>query len=191
MLNKIIFITFISLLTSSSLIAQTTKLKKPSCIFNNPDTSLSNIKLRDVKSATTVLKVKRLNGDTTYNFHSKDRKEVLSVTVHPGDYYSQISIFRIRYVGNLKIKAAHTSIDHFATEKDIQLGLTKNQVVSKLGNCYKTSVSKNSTVISYRLELPQDSKTKLLERQNMPIYYATYKFKNDKLVEFEFGFEYP
>ena len=31
----------------------------------------------------------------------------------------------------------------------------------------------------------------LLERQNMPIYYATYKFKRDKLIEYEFGFEYP
>lgn len=161
------------------------------CIFDNPDTSLSNIKLRDVKSATTILGVTKLNGDTTYNFYSKDKKEVLGVTVHPGDYYSQISIFQVKYADKSN-KATVSKIANFNTEKGIRLGLTKNDIVGRLGNCYTLSdSSKNSFVINYRLEDPNDSKTKLLERQNMPIYYATYKFKNDKLIEYEFGFEYP
>ena len=45
------------------------------CVFDNPDTSLSNIKLRDAESTTTVLKVKQLNGDTTYNFTTPDKKK--------------------------------------------------------------------------------------------------------------------
>ena len=161
------------------------------CIFDNPDTSLSNIKLRDVKSATTILEVTKLNGDTTYNFYSKDKKEVLGVTVHPGDYYSQISIFKVKYADKSN-QGTISKIDNFKTEKGIRLGLTKNEVVKRLGNCYSVSDStKNSFIINYRLEDPNDSKTKLLERQNMPIYYATYKFKGDKLIEYDFGFEYP
>lgn len=168
------------------------KATSSACVFDNPDTSLSNIKLRDAESATTVLKVKRLNGDTTYNFSTPDKKEILSVTVHPGDYYSQVSIFQVRYADNKTFKAASLSINHFATEKYIKLGLTKNEVVAMLGHCYSTSDSTNKSItINYRLESPKDSRTKLLERQNMPTYYGTYVFRNDKLVEFEFGFEYP
>ena len=165
---------------------------KPTCIFDNPDTSLSDIKLRDAESATKVLNVKRLNGDTTYNFYSQNKSQLLSVTVHPGDYYRQVSIFQVKYADNSKIKATPTTLDSFVTEKHIKLGITKSEVVSKLGNCYTTNDStKNCITINYRLESPQDSKTKLLERQNMPIYYASYKFKNNRLAEFEFGFEYP
>ncbi len=168
------------------------KISTNACVFDNPDTSLSNIKLRDAESATTVLKVKRLNGDTTYNFCSQDKKQLLSVTVHPGDYYSQVSIFKVKYTDQIKSKATTLSIGNFATEKLIKLGLTKKEVITRLGNCYSASDSTSKSItINYILEDPEDSRTKLLERQNMPIYYATYVFKNDKLVEFEFGFEYP
>ena len=161
------------------------------CIFDNPDTSLSDIKLRDAKSATIILGVTKLNGDTTYHFYSKDKKEVLGVTVHPGDYYSQISIFQVKYADKSN-QATVSKIDNFKTEKGIRLGLTKNEIIARLGNCYSvTDSTKYSYVINYRLEDPNDSKTKLLERQNMPIYYATYKFKSDKLIDYEFGFEYP
>src|SRR5690348_17162884 len=51
------------------------KAKSSACVFDNPDTSLSNIKLRDPESATRVLKVTRLNGDTTYHFQSEDKKQ--------------------------------------------------------------------------------------------------------------------
>jgi hypothetical protein len=168
------------------------KAKSSTCVFDNPDTSLSSIKLRDPESATKVLKVKRLNGDTTYYFQNEDKKQILGVTVHPGDGYSQVSIFQVKYVDNSKTKATPIAINQFATEKGIRLGLTKSEVVSKLGSCYDTSDGTKDVVeIIYRIEAPQDSKTKFLQRQNMPIYYATYKFKSDKLIEYEFGFEYP
>ncbi len=79
----------------------------------------------------------------------------------------------------------------FKTEKGICLGVSKEYVLSKLGKCYKKSQQGNSEMISYRLESPKDSKTKLLERHNMPIYFAVYYFKNNKLAAFDFGFEYP
>jgi hypothetical protein len=139
-----------------------------------------------------VLKVKRLKGDTTYHFSTADKKEVLSVIVHPGDYYSQISIFQVKYVDSKSLTMNSLSVDRFSSEKNILLGLTQEELIAKLGNCYAVgdSISKSIT-INYRLESPQDSKTKLLKRQNLPIYYTRYKFYQDKLIEFEFGFEYP
>ena len=168
------------------------KKNLPTCVFDNPDTSLSSIKLRDAESATKVLSVKRLNGDTTYHFLTKDKTQLLGVEVHPGDYYSQISIFQIKYADKIQQRASTLPVEQFKTEKDIQLGLTKKEVLSRLGNCYSISDSTSENItLNYRLESPMDSRTNLLERQNMPIYYATYRFINDKLVEFEFGFEYP
>jgi hypothetical protein len=164
----------------------------PTCVFDNPDTSLSGIKIRDVESANSVLKVKRLKGDTTYHFSTADKKQVLSVIVHPGDYYSQISIFQVKYVDSKPLTMTSLSVDRFSSEKNILLGLAKEELIAKLGNCYAVSDSTSKSItINYRLESPQDSKTKLLKRQSLPIYFAKYKFYKDKLIEFEFGFEYP
>jgi hypothetical protein len=150
------------------------------------------MQLRDPETATKVLGVTELNGDTTYNFYSVDGKQTLNVTIHPGDGHSIISIFRVRYTNGPIRKAAQLAIRSFKTEKNIELGLAKNELIQRLGKCYSIGdSSKNFIEIQYRLESPQDSKTKLLERQNMPIYYADYKFKNERLIDYEFGFEYP
>jgi len=168
------------------------KTIETNCSFDNPDTSLSGIQLRDPESATAVLHVTKLDGDTTYNFKSANKRQMLSVTVHPGDSYSAISIFKVAPAGSSIQSSTLQTINNFKTEKKIQLGVTKNELLKKLGDCYTVSDStSNSITINYRLEQPQDSKTKLLERQNMPIYYATYEFRKNKLMVFEFGFEYP
>lgn len=167
-------------------------IKSDSCAFDNPDTSLSNIKLRDIKSAFKVLNGKQLKGDTTYNFKSRDNKQVLSVTVHPGDYKSQVSIFQIKYAKNVNIKAEQLSIDNFATEKQIKLGSTKKEILEKLGPCYSTTDSTaNNITIHYNLTSPEDSQTQLLKRHAIPMYYATYRFQKEKLIDLEFGFGYP
>lgn len=162
------------------------------CVLKNPDTSVSGIKLRNEKSTVLILgKHIKLEGDSTHHFYSKNKEEVLSMTVHPGDYYSQVSIFEVSYSSKYKPKYRQTKIDSFETEKGIHLGILKEEVVNKLGKCYSSSLKKDAEILTYRLENPQDIKTKLLERHNMPIYYAIYNFKKEKLVKFEFGFEYP
>ena len=83
-------------------------------------------------------------------------------------------------------------IETFQTEKGIRLGLTKQQVIEKIGSCYAVVDStKDCIEIYYRIENPKDSKTKILESNNMPVYYSTYTFCKDKLRYYEFGFEYP
>jgi hypothetical protein len=112
--------------------------------------------------------------------------------VHPGDYFSQVSIFNISYSDNSIQNVRQIKSKEFETEKGIKLGISKGEIIEKLGTCYVVKDStKNSIVLNYRLELPNDSKTILLKSNNMPIYYATYRLTNDRLENIEFGFESP
>ena len=112
--------------------------------------------------------------------------------MHPGDSYSEVSIFNISYADKSKLNLREINSKEFETEKGIKLGISKRQIIQKLGTCYVAKdSSQNSIELNYRLELPNDSKTKILKTNNMPIYYASYKLTNDKLENIEFGFEYP
>jgi len=74
----------------------------------------------------------------------------------------------------------------------IKPGMNKRQIIEKLGSCYVAQDSSQGYIeLYYRLQTPNDSKTRILESNNMPIYYASYKLWKDRLKKFEFGFEYP
>jgi len=164
-----------------------------SCVFSEPDTSVVGIKIRNAESTLDILgKKTKLEGDSTHVFYSNDKKQKLGLTVHPGDSYSEVSIFNISYADKSKLNLRQINSKEFETEKGIKLGINKRQIIEKLGTCYVVKdSSKNSIELNYRLELPNDSKTKILKTNNMPIYYASYKLTNDKLENIEFGFEYP
>ncbi|MCC6725955.1 MAG: hypothetical protein IT258_15715 [Saprospiraceae bacterium] len=169
------------------------ELKQKTCVFSDPDTSVAGIKIRNIESSLTILgKQMKLEGDSTHVFYSSDKKQKLGLTVHPGENYSQVSIFNISYSDNSKQNVQQIKSKEFETEKGIKLGISKREIIEKLGTCYVAKDStKNGLVLNYRLELPNDSKTKLLKSNNMPIYYAIYRLTNDKLENIEFGFEYP
>ncbi|WP_417940985.1 hypothetical protein [Flavobacterium sp. RS13.1] len=169
------------------------KGKQLSCVFSEPDTSVVGIKIRNAESTLNILgKKTKLEGDSTHVFYSNDKKQKLGLTVHPGDSYSEVSIFNISYADKSKLNLRQINSEEFKTEKGIKLGISKRQIIEKLGTCYVVKdISKNSIELNYRLELPNDSKTKILKTNNMPIYYASYKLTNDKLENIEFGFEYP
>jgi hypothetical protein len=169
------------------------KTKQTDCILLNPDTSLSGIKLRDYESADVVIGSKNeIDNEDHYYFFSSPGGQMLTLTQHPGDGKNTISIFKVEFSGKTKHGYRQLKIDNFTTEKGIRLGLSKQETIDKLGHCYTAKdSSKNYIELYYLLQEPQDSKTRLLERQNMPIYYASYKFWNNQLRKFEFGFEYP
>ncbi len=84
------------------------------------------------------------------------------------------------------------NFDTFKTEKGIKLGMSKQEVISRLRKCYVVVDSTKELIeLYYRIEYPKDSKTKILESNNMPVYYATYGFWKNELKQYEFGFEYP
>lgn len=166
---------------------------RTSCVFLNPDTSVFGINLRDAKSVLHVLGSQtKLNGDSIYRFCSSDKKQELQLTVQAGDFPNQVSMFTIFYSddGQQNIRKLDSKV--FETEKGIKLGISRKELIQKLGTCFITKDStKNSVAICYRISLPDDSKTKLLTNHNMPVYFATYRLINNRVKSIHFGFEYP
>ena len=169
------------------------KSKLLNCNFTNPDTSLCGITLRNSESADKVIgTANKYNEKGQYYFNSLMDAETLILTQHPGDGKNQISIFNVSYSDKAYHGYKQLNLKTFQTEKGIRLGLTKQQVIKKLGNCYiPVDSSKDLIEIYYRIEIPKDSKTKILKGQNMPIYFAKYGFWKDELKQYEFGLEYP
>ncbi len=169
------------------------KLRNLKCDFSEPDTSLCGISLRISKSADKVIGTdNKVDEREQYHFYSLMDAETLTLTQHPGDGKNQISIFSVSYSDKADHGYKQLDAETFQTEKGIKLGMTKEQVIGKLGNCYAVVDSTGECIeLYYRIETPNDSKTNILESNNMPIYYATYTFCKDKLRYYEFGFEYP
>ncbi|MBW3521160.1 hypothetical protein [Chryseobacterium sp. NKUCC03_KSP] len=169
------------------------KLKNSNCIFSEPDTSLSGIILRNSESATKIVGSENsIDKLDNYRFYSTLKNEILTLTQHPGDSKNQISIIKVERSDRKNDGFKELNFDTFKTEKGIKLGLTKKQIIEKLGNCYAPIDSTKGYIeLYYVIEQPKDSKSKILENNKMPVYFASYKLWNDRLEKFEFGFEYP
>lgn len=167
-------------------------VNKDTCAFTEPDTSVVGIKIDNVESTLNVLgKHTKLEGDSTHVFYSKGKNQILGLTVHPGSYYSQVSIFTVTYSANTKQKLRQINVPEFKTESGIKLGMSRQNIIERFGICYTVKEDAQGYELAYRIESPMDSKTQLLKRNNMPVYYALYRFKKNKLDSYEFGFEYP
>ena len=169
------------------------KLRNKKCDFSEPDTTLCGIALRNSKSADKVIGPdNKIDERGEYHFYSLMNAETLTLTQHSGDGKNQISVFSVALSDKADYGYKQLNIETFQTEKGIKLGLTKEQVIEKIGNCYAVIGStKDCIELYYRIENPKDSRTKILETNNMPAYYGTYTFCKNKLRYYEFGFEYP
>lgn len=169
------------------------KLKNANCTLDEPDTSVNGIDIRDSESAKKLIGEKDKMDDLgQYHLYSNLERETLTLVQHPGDIKYQISIFKVENSSKESFDYQQVKIDTFKTGKGIKLGMNKREIIKKLGKCYAAIDStKNYIELYYRIELPSDSKSKLLKNSNMPIYYASYKLCRNKLEKFEFGFEYP
>lgn len=168
-------------------------LKKDTCKFLNPDISINNIFIKDYNSSDKIIgNDNQIDIYEQYHFYSKYKKEILTLNQHPGDGRNDISIFKVEISNKKEKNYKVLNIETFESEKGIKLGVSKEFVKNKLGKCCKEILNSNNQIdLLYRIEQPNDSGTKLLKKYNMPVYFASYKFLNDKLIEFEFGFEYP
>ncbi|MES2863581.1 MAG: hypothetical protein V4666_05645 [Bacteroidota bacterium] len=169
------------------------KLKNSKCVLENPDVSVCGIELGNSESAISIIgQNEKPDENGQYRYYSNFYTETLTLTQHPGDGKFQISIFNVEYSDKAKNNYKKLNIDSFKTDKGIKLGMNKNQIIEKLGNCYATIDSTDGYIeLYYRIETPKDTKTKLLKKNNIPIYYASYKLWKNKLEKYEFGFEYP
>lgn len=169
------------------------KLREANCNLYEPDTSLNGIALRNPASTDIVIgSDNKISNGEQYHFYSKLDRETLSLTQHPGDGNNQISVFSVSFSDKADHGYKQLNIDKFQTEKGINLGMEKEEVIKRLGECFAIVDSSGDFIeLYYRIENPKDSRTRILERHNMPIYYATYSFWKNELRYFEFGFEYP
>lgn len=170
-----------------------TKTKTANCVFEQPDLTFAGMNLLDTNSTKKILGNQIKLKAKSHFYLSELKSQYIKLIVHPGDYVNAISIFKTGYTNDALKSSKNTTISQpFQSEKGIQLGITKEVLTEKLGNCFKVqNQRKNSLSLLYKIEAPQDTKDGLLKRHNLPIYYATYKFWDNKLTEIEFGFEYP
>ena len=164
------------------------------CLLTNPDTSVYNIILHDKESSMRQVgeNFAAIDGnmDMPYeNFCSQDKKQTLSLFFHYGGVRNSFSEFQVRQYSPSD-SAVTLKTNSFVTNSGIKLGISKDKVVSILGSCFKTiNNEKTKETIKYRINDFEHSI--FLKRFNMPIYYAVYEFRSDKLVRFRFGFENP
>lgn len=113
------------------------KLKASGCILTDPDTSVAGIILRSSESAIAVIGNKdKPDSLDQYHYYSINEREALTLTQHAGDGMHNISIFNIAKAGKKTQGYRVLNIDTFKTEKGIATGMSKKDVIEKLGSCY-------------------------------------------------------
>jgi hypothetical protein len=190
----------IVLLLFISLYCKELNIDVPSCV----DISAINIFFNDESSSKQVLcnnypisNLAQFNYDeyATFphvNFYNKNKTQILTLIVYPGDSNMNFSKMIIREsINSSKDKINHlTSINSFLTGKGIELGLTKKDLIKILGSKNKTETkSENMEIFKYHIS--DFKNNKFLQKYNNSEYQGEYKFVNNILVEFSFGFIYP
>lgn len=168
------------------------KLRNSDCVLLSPDTSVLSLILRDAGSGKQFIRDYKPGQREEYRYYSKDYRQELALKQHPGDGVYQISVITVSLSKKEDYGFRRLDVDTISTGKGIMLGMSKDELIRRLGNCYAVPDSSDGFIeLYYRIEAPKDSKTQLLARNNMPVYYASYRFSKDLLERFEFGFEYP
>jgi hypothetical protein len=177
-------------------LAQSLSFAQPADVPKAADISLNNIFLYDATSAQRVLgeniEVDSKKDIPSAEFTNADRTELLTVFVHPGGYKDEIAEFQITSLTskNPKIKRLD-SIQSFASGKGIRLGISQLKLEKILGQPLRRSRKNDRFILEYRIEDLPGKPSSFLSYYNMPIYYGLYEFVSNKLVSFQFGFEYP
>ena len=127
-----------------------------------------------------------------YHYCTKNGDETLTLTRYPGDEDYQISVFKVAQATKADGVYRRLNVAAFQTEKGISLGMTKQQVTDRLGNCYAALDSTKEYIeLFYRLPGSQFNNSKHPTVGRLPVYFASYQFRNEQLKKFEFGYEYP
>ncbi len=165
------------------------------CLPARPDTVIFGVSLEDSRSA-----VARLGTDwelarpdlqlKSALFQSQDGGQTLTVFIQPdGGSDHSIAQFDLR-LSRTGEKHRRLPAGPLKTGRGIRLGLSRGQVVARLGSCFtETATASGRTGLHYRFDYAQGGS--FLQRYNMPAYRADYDFENGRLVHFRFGLEQP
>ena len=158
--------------------------------------TLSGIQLVDAQSAKMPFGMKPVLDDPDSDrpkayICNKDNSERLALVYYEGDTAYVISEFRMEQVMTRYIDCSQpeTPVEHFVSGKGIALGMQREQLVRILGEPQKIHPQLDETVLIYRIDGKNASG--FLQRYGAPAYFGQYHFREDRLIRFDFGFEFP
>jgi hypothetical protein len=136
-------------------------------------------------------------------FFSRDRRQTLALQKYPGSGEHDVYVAEVQYAGrktsaNLSAepsgymgkepKGQRLPTAEFATANGIKLGMSRKQVVDRLGDCFVAKKRAGTETLRHDFT---DANSEFLKKAKMPGYYAEYQFDGGKLVRFRFGYPYP
>lgn len=160
-----------------------------------PDTAVSNININDYESTERILgknswskQFEQAGSLPRIEIVNRTGTQILRLFFHYGGSKNSVDEFELMSIDSTyktPKQAIHLKDEQFITSNKIRLGISKNGLVKKLGNGYKSNVSGNVERLVYTV----DGKSNFIRRYNQPRYYIRCVFKNDILIKYSFGFE--
>lgn len=149
------------------------------------DTTINGIKLNDCDT------IEKLFGDNykllpdiddlpSIQILNNKQSQLLTMYMWNGSSNCDFSQFQVEYITtNPKYlqKPFKLRLDNFKSGKTVYLGITSDQLRSRIGKPNEVRNEKGLTIFSYQ--------------QYNDLYFADYYFKADKLIKFRYGNEYP
>lgn len=124
-------------------------------------------------------------------FCNHDRSERLALIYNEGDTAYIIGEFRVESVETRYSDCVQPAapLQRFVTGKGIQLGMRRDEVTRILGPGYTEHAQLDENVIIYRID--DKGASGFLQSHHAPAYYGQYHFRQERLIRFGFGFEFP
>lgn len=154
----------------------------------------SRISLRDTESTISTLGdiAGSLNKEEPFpSYRLGHNNQVLEMLFFPGDVNNSVSRFIIRYKKQEELLNENVEWS-FISSNGIYLGMSIDEIVSSKCNCkedVQMRVLEDRDICIIRFEF--DGSSSRLKHYNMPLYSQVYTFYKSRLIEYEFGFEYP
>lgn len=166
------------------------------CEMAFPDTALANVVLEDAKSSIAVLGSipsedfpEDNEGFPHFDFASSDGSQWITFFFYYGDVLDNYAAMRLSRSSPTSVRDTLPNA-LFRSGMGLTLGMTKADVIDKLGTCYSIYRGDHGReLLSYSIK--DFAHSDFLSRYNMPSYFAALEFDQDKLIDYRFGFDYP
>jgi hypothetical protein len=165
------------------------------CAVALVETDIEGVQLDDEASAERVLgalDALPVTGDDmkTLLLFNREKSEVAALTQYPGAVRGAFAVIEVRSaVGASRRPGKTLDAEHLSSERGVRLGVPQQFVIDLLGLCFTPKKTKGGRMtIRYETEDPGHP---FLKRVGMPNYFAEYTFRNDRLVAFRYGSDYP
>jgi hypothetical protein len=155
------------------------------------DMGIAGIQFANLNSSKKVLGedfVKNNTRSSTVKIYNQTKTEELSMkSARNGEkfvfYEFHWKLVNPEKVGNVKT----LDIPSFKTTSGIQMGMSKQQIISIFGKSYRSLPSYGIKIVKYSLDQRSDSS--ILKSLGKKKYFSQYTIKADKLTEAHWGFK--